>query len=75
MHVFTKTFHCSHTSTESILRSRPMMISGRLLSKENIYMFVDESSKTSSILDTFEICSLFFFPFFLSFKNPTFQDM
>lgn len=32
------------TSTESIFRSRAMMISGRLLSKENIYMFVDESS-------------------------------
>ncbi|KAF5478636.1 hypothetical protein F2P56_005179 [Juglans regia] len=34
----------SNASTESILRSRAMMISGRLLSKENIYMFVDESS-------------------------------
>ncbi|KAM4092825.1 hypothetical protein ACB094_06G070300 [Castanea mollissima] len=32
------------TSTESILRSRAMMISGRLLSKENIYTFTDESS-------------------------------
>lgn len=30
---------------ESILRSRALMISGRLLSKENIYMFVDEPSK------------------------------
>ncbi|KAB1216575.1 26S proteasome non-ATPase regulatory subunit 5 [Morella rubra] len=30
------------TSTESISRSRAMMISGRLMSKENIYMFVDE---------------------------------
>lgn len=60
MHVFTKTFHCSNTSMESILRSRPMMISGRLLSKENVYMFVDESSKTSSVLDTIEICFFFF---------------
>ncbi|KAG2681831.1 hypothetical protein I3760_11G162000 [Carya illinoinensis] len=34
----------SNASTESILRSRAMMISGRLLSKENIYMSVDESS-------------------------------
>ncbi|KAG2681833.1 hypothetical protein I3760_11G162000 [Carya illinoinensis] len=33
----------SNASTESILRSRAMMISGRLLSKENIYMSVDES--------------------------------
>ncbi|KAK4576873.1 hypothetical protein RGQ29_027423 [Quercus rubra] len=32
------------TSTESILRSRAMMISGRLLSRENIYTFIDESS-------------------------------
>ncbi|KAA8523937.1 hypothetical protein F0562_010360 [Nyssa sinensis] len=28
----------------SIIRSRAMMISGRLLSKENTYMFIDESS-------------------------------
>ncbi|XP_022717167.1 uncharacterized protein LOC111275859 isoform X2 [Durio zibethinus] len=34
----------SNTSMESILRSRAMMISGRLLSKENIYLFVDEQS-------------------------------
>ncbi|XVE80087.1 hypothetical protein DITRI_Ditri14bG0111400 [Diplodiscus trichospermus] len=34
----------SNSSMESILRSRAMMISGRLLSKENIYMFVDEPS-------------------------------
>uniref|UniRef100_A0A7N2MAZ4 ARM repeat superfamily protein n=1 Tax=Quercus lobata TaxID=97700 RepID=A0A7N2MAZ4_QUELO len=34
----------SSTSTESILRSRAMMISGRLLSRENIYTFIDESS-------------------------------
>jgi len=47
--VFTKYFHGSSTSTESILRSRAMMISGRLLSRENIYTFIDESSKTSSV--------------------------
>ncbi|XWS52103.1 hypothetical protein CRYUN_Cryun11dG0038500 [Craigia yunnanensis] len=34
----------SNSSMESILRSRAMMISGRLLSKENIYLFVDEPS-------------------------------
>nr|POE66543.1 26s proteasome non-atpase regulatory subunit 5 [Quercus suber] len=34
----------SSTSTESILRSRAMMTSGRLLSRENIYTFIDESS-------------------------------
>uniref|UniRef100_A0A164Y2A7 26S proteasome non-ATPase regulatory subunit 5 n=1 Tax=Daucus carota subsp. sativus TaxID=79200 RepID=A0A164Y2A7_DAUCS len=34
----------SNPMAESILRSRSMMICGRLLSKENIYMFVDESS-------------------------------
>ncbi|KAK3035007.1 hypothetical protein RJ639_033385 [Escallonia herrerae] len=33
-----------NASTESILRSRAMMISGRLLSKENTFMFIDESS-------------------------------
>ncbi|XP_021288082.1 26S proteasome non-ATPase regulatory subunit 5 [Herrania umbratica] len=32
----------SNSSMEGILRSRAMMISGRLLSKENIYMFADE---------------------------------
>ncbi|KAE8125837.1 hypothetical protein FH972_020607 [Carpinus fangiana] len=37
------------TSMESILRSRAMMISGRLLSKENVYMFVDESSVKTAI--------------------------
>ncbi|RVW14064.1 hypothetical protein CK203_040850 [Vitis vinifera] len=37
---------CSNTSMESILRSRAMMISGRLLSKENIFKFIDESCKT-----------------------------
>lgn len=36
--------HFSDKSMESILRSRAMVISGRLLSKEN-YMFADESSK------------------------------
>ncbi|KAE8692272.1 26S proteasome non-ATPase regulatory subunit 5-like isoform X2 [Hibiscus syriacus] len=39
----------SNSSMESILRSRAMMISGRLLSKENIYMFVDETSAKSLI--------------------------
>ncbi|KAE8713634.1 26S proteasome non-ATPase regulatory subunit 5-like isoform X2 [Hibiscus syriacus] len=39
----------SNSSMESILRSRAMMISGRLLSKENIYMFVDEPSAKSLI--------------------------
>lgn len=34
----------SNSSAESILRSRAMMISGRLLSNENISMFVSESS-------------------------------
>ncbi|KAK6946684.1 26S proteasome non-ATPase regulatory subunit 5 [Dillenia turbinata] len=34
----------SNTSADSVLRSRAMMIAGRLLSKENIYAFVDESS-------------------------------
>ncbi|XVF04272.1 hypothetical protein REPUB_Repub05bG0068400 [Reevesia pubescens] len=34
----------SNSSLESIVRSRAMMITGRLLSKENIYMFVDEPS-------------------------------
>uniref|UniRef100_A0A5B7CBC0 26S proteasome non-ATPase regulatory subunit 5 n=1 Tax=Davidia involucrata TaxID=16924 RepID=A0A5B7CBC0_DAVIN len=34
----------SNASLGSILRSRAMMITGRLLSKENTYMFVDESS-------------------------------
>ena len=33
-------------SKEDILRSRAMMISGRLLSNDNINMFIDESSKT-----------------------------
>jgi hypothetical protein len=33
-------------SKEAILRSRAMMISGRLLSNDNMYMFIDESSKT-----------------------------
>ncbi|KAJ4829283.1 hypothetical protein Tsubulata_000971 [Turnera subulata] len=34
----------SNPSMDAILRSRAMMISGRLLGKENIYMFIDESS-------------------------------
>ena len=54
--VFTKYSHGSSTSTEAIFRSRAMMISGRLLSKENIYMFVDESSKTSSVSDVTDFC-------------------
>lgn len=32
-----------NSSAESMLRSRAMMISGRLLSKENVLMFIDES--------------------------------
>lgn len=32
----------SNNSMESILRSRAMMISGRLLSKEIVYSFLDE---------------------------------
>lgn len=55
--VFTNYFCGSSTSTESILRSRAMMISGRLLSKENIYTFTDESSKTSSVS---EVTKFFF---------------
>ncbi|XP_059441344.1 uncharacterized protein LOC132173765 [Corylus avellana] len=39
----------SNTSMGSILRSRAMMISGRLLSKENVYMFADESSVKTAI--------------------------
>ncbi|KAL3503186.1 hypothetical protein ACH5RR_037635 [Cinchona calisaya] len=34
----------SNASAESILRSRAMMITGRLLSKENAFRFIDESS-------------------------------
>lgn len=34
----------SNESAESILRSRAMMITGRLLSKENAFVFIDESS-------------------------------
>ncbi|KAL2483585.1 ARM repeat superfamily protein [Forsythia ovata] len=34
----------SNASAESILRSRAMMIAGRLLSKENAFSFIDESS-------------------------------
>lgn len=34
----------SNPMADSILRSRSMMICGRLLSKENIYMFIEESS-------------------------------
>ncbi|KAG8657943.1 uncharacterized protein LOC110611453 [Manihot esculenta] len=33
----------SNTSMDAILRSRAMMITGRLLSKENMYSFIDES--------------------------------
>ncbi|XP_050247661.1 uncharacterized protein LOC126695088 isoform X2 [Quercus robur] len=40
----------SSTSTESILRSRAMMISGRLLSRENIYSFIDESTIEGAVL-------------------------
>ncbi|KAH8518652.1 hypothetical protein H0E87_000485 [Populus deltoides] len=34
----------SNMSKEAILRSRAMMISGRLLSNDNMYMFIDESN-------------------------------
>ncbi|GMH24940.1 hypothetical protein Nepgr_026783 [Nepenthes gracilis] len=34
----------SNTSMEPILRSRAMIICGRMLSKENIFMFIDENS-------------------------------
>lgn len=37
-------FICSNPMADSILRSRSMMICGRLLSKEKIYMFIDEPS-------------------------------
>lgn len=74
--VFTKYFHGSSTSTESILRSRAMMISGRLLSRENIYTFIDESSKTSSVSG---VTKFFFFWRNCSFASitrvPTFLDM
>ncbi|MED6108344.1 hypothetical protein PIB30_022933 [Stylosanthes scabra] len=39
----------SDNSVESILRSRAMMITGRLLSKEIIYSFIDESCAKSVI--------------------------
>ncbi|XP_056683660.1 uncharacterized protein [Spinacia oleracea] len=34
----------SNASSDSILRSRAMMISGRMLCRENIFMFIDETS-------------------------------
>ncbi|KAK7257191.1 hypothetical protein RIF29_30981 [Crotalaria pallida] len=40
----------SNNSAESILRSRAVMITGRLLSKENIYSFIDEPSVKTVIL-------------------------
>lgn len=55
----------SNASTESILRSRALMISGRLLSKENIYMFVDESSKISWQYWNISVCVF-------SLKDPNF---
>lgn len=42
---FTFVFWSSNESAESILRSRAMMIIGRLLSAENAFVFIDESSK------------------------------
>ncbi|KAK9268414.1 hypothetical protein L1049_000164 [Liquidambar formosana] len=42
----------SNTSVGSILRCRAMMISGRLLCKENVFMFIDESSVKTVILAT-----------------------
>uniref|UniRef100_A0A7N0TUR0 ARM repeat superfamily protein n=2 Tax=Kalanchoe fedtschenkoi TaxID=63787 RepID=A0A7N0TUR0_KALFE len=38
----------SDITTDTILRSRAMLISGRLLSKENIAMFIDDISKIRS---------------------------
>lgn len=38
----------SNGAAESILRSRAMMIIGRLLSKDNAFAFIDESSKLLS---------------------------
>ncbi|GAB2258950.1 hypothetical protein Droror1_Dr00015110 [Drosera rotundifolia] len=40
------------TSAESILRSRALMISGRMLSTENVFKFVDESSVRTVISAT-----------------------
>lgn len=39
----------SNTAAESILRSRATIISGRILSKENIFMFIDESTAKTVI--------------------------
>lgn len=44
-HVKTFPSFLSNEAAESILRSRAMMITGRLLSKENAFAFIDESSK------------------------------
>ncbi|KAH9763940.1 ARM repeat superfamily protein [Citrus sinensis] len=40
--------HCN-SATETILRSRAIMISGRLLSKDDSHMFIDESSAKTVI--------------------------
>ncbi|XP_043702454.1 uncharacterized protein LOC122652703 [Telopea speciosissima] len=40
----------SNTLVESILRSRAIMISGRILSKEDIFMSVDESTVKTALL-------------------------
>lgn len=36
---------CSNTFADSVLRSRAMMITGRLLSNDNAFLFIDEPSK------------------------------
>lgn len=41
----------SNGAAESILRSRAMMITGRLLSKENAFALIDESSKLLSLVN------------------------
>ncbi|KAF8409206.1 hypothetical protein HHK36_005280 [Tetracentron sinense] len=50
----------SNTTMESILRSRAIMICGRLLSKDNIFMVIDESSKiyspNSNVSYDIELC-------------------
>lgn len=41
-------FFFSNDAADSVLRSRAMMITGRLLSNENAFAFIDESSKLIS---------------------------
>lgn len=58
---------CSNGSIGSILRARAMTIIGRLLSKEDVFTFIDESSKPFEQLPKF----LMFWEFicFLMFKK------